>query len=99
MYERMAFSAFVREVALAFVNDFPKHISDKQNSFFVVLRKNDFVMMPTSSVHSHLRNRHIVIPDMNLGPITFDRQGIRQLDSLDALVQFEGEVLMSRYQV
>ena len=89
----------MREVGSAFVNDLPKHISDKQNSFFVVFRKSDFDMMPTSSVHSHLRNRHIVIPDMNLGPLTFDHQGIRQLDSLDALVQIEGDVLMSRYQV
>ena len=56
-------------------------------------------MMPTSVVHSHLRNRHIVIPDMNLGPLTFDRQGIRHLDSLEALVQIEGDMLMSRYQL
>ena len=93
------FTSIVRAVEAAFVNHLPKHIGDKQNSFFVVLRKSDFLMMPTCLVHSHLRNRHIVIPDMNLGPLTFDRQGIRQLDSLDALVQIEGDVLMSRYQV
>jgi len=89
----------VREVETGFVNRLPKHIGDKKNSFFVVLPKSDFLMTPTSLVHSHLRNRHIVIPDMNLGPLTFDRQGIRQLDSLDALVQIEGDVLMLRYQV
>lgn len=97
--KHLMFSGFIREVAAGFVDDLPKHIREKEKSYFMVIRKDEFLAMPTSAVHVHLRNRHIVIPDMNLGALTFDCHGIRKLDCLDALVQIEGEMVMSRYRV
>ena len=87
------FSGFICEVTAGFVDDLPKHIKEKEKSYFVVIRKDEFLAMPTSTVHIHLWNCHIIIPDMNLRTLTFDRHGIHKLDCPDALVQIEGKWL------
>lgn len=51
--------------------------------------------MSTGMVQGHLRGRNIIVPDMKLPTLTFDRQGFRELDSLDAVVNIEGMEIQS----
>ena len=81
-------------VSRGFVNGKPRHFSEKENSYFKIIPKHQFRTMPTTLIHAHLQNRHIVIPDMKTEWLPFNLQGFRELDSLDTLVQIEGRVVM-----
>ena len=56
------------------------------------MANTDFVSLTPSVAQGHLRCRYIVVPDVSLPPLTFDRQGFRELDSLDAAVTIEGRI-------
>lgn len=92
--EHTSFDALEQSVSHNFVDGQPRHFSDEHNSYFVVIPKQQFDAMRTPLIHAHLQDRCIVIPDMQVGCILFDRQGFRKLDSLDTLVQIEGKAVM-----
>jgi hypothetical protein len=73
-----------------YVDGLPRHVSAKGTSYFMVASKAEFLAMSSSIAQGHLRGRHIVVPDMKLPAITFNCQGFRELDSLDAVVDIEG---------
>jgi hypothetical protein len=73
------------------VDELPKHLANKGESYFLVLNKETFLSMTTAVVQAHLRTRHIVISDANIPALTFDRQGFRELDSLYTVVDIEGD--------
>ena len=86
---------FFEDVVNTYVNDQPKHVSCPEESYFMVLPKAEFSSMTTCAVQAYLEMRNIVIPDMQLPSISFDRQGFRQLDSLNRTVDIEGMAFYS----
>lgn len=65
----------------------------------MVLPKAEFSSMTTCAVQAYLEMRNIVIPDMQLPSISFDRQGFRQLDSLNRTVDIEGMTFLLLFQL
>jgi hypothetical protein len=84
-----------RSVSDNFVNGHPRHVSEKDNSYFVVISKHHFLTTHTPVIHVHLQHRCIVVTDMKVGYVPFTRQGFRKLDGLDTPVLIEGKVVTS----
>jgi hypothetical protein len=84
-----------RSVYDNFVNGHPRHVSDKHNSYLVIISKHHFLTTPTPLIHAHLQDRCIVVTDMKVGYLPFTRQGFRKLDALDTPVLIEGKVVAS----
>lgn len=81
---------FVDKITLTYVDNMPRHVVKQDESYFLIVPKTNFYAMTPPIAQGHLRCRYIVIPDMNLPALAFDRQGFRQLDSLHSVVDIEG---------
>lgn len=88
--ERDMFMQWVASITGHYHAGKPKHVSQPDKSFLMIMEQKTFSAMSPSDVQIELQKGVIVVPDMNLPGHAFSRQGIRELNSLNTDVTIEG---------
>ncbi|KIM38064.1 hypothetical protein M413DRAFT_13028 [Hebeloma cylindrosporum] len=91
--DHLSFNLFMAEVSSRFIDGKPKHVIRPDKSRLAIIPKDKFDGLRTAVVHNQLRTHHIVIPDKGVDILPFNRHGLRQLDSLDAVVCIEDQTM------
>jgi hypothetical protein len=69
----------------------PFHISNPDASVWRVICQGTFDDLTSRDIMEIIQIRHIHITDMPSSTVSFDREGLRHLKSLDAVVKIEGK--------
>ncbi|KAF9529560.1 hypothetical protein CPB83DRAFT_852312 [Crepidotus variabilis] len=87
--ELIKFVHLMESVSNSYINDLPKHVASPKESCFHILEYSDYSRLKDSDVLSLLRDKCIVVRNMDWPEMKFDREGLATLSPLDAIISIQ----------
>lgn len=82
--------AFDKAIQAGFVDGRPLHIADPEKSAFRVMTETEFEEKPIEEIQEILREKHIIVMDIQSAPLKFDAENLSTLWNLLAVTHIQG---------